>query len=121
VPTSLGPKCDLLSGRVSLQETGISGSSLDLHGVTNQLLTMLHANLIVVASCALGVGAKKLWANEPAAQDNIIMTAYPVGNGKLGGKCSQVQYVFKFSLNLDTDDMLSTSPWNRWRRYCCSE
>jgi hypothetical protein len=30
VPTSLGPKCELLSGRVSLQETGISGSSLDL-------------------------------------------------------------------------------------------
>jgi alpha-L-fucosidase 2 len=47
---------------------------------------MLHVSLMFLTSCALRAGAKQLWAKEPAAQDNIIMTAYPVGNGKLGGK-----------------------------------
>jgi hypothetical protein len=47
---------------------------------------MLFAKLAFFASCALSVGAKQLWATEPADQDNIIMTAYPLGNGKLGGK-----------------------------------
>ncbi|TFA99904.1 putative alpha-fucosidase A [Trichoderma ghanense] len=45
---------------------------------------MLPARLIAVATCALGVRARKLWATEPADAGNIIMTAYPLGNGKLG-------------------------------------
>ncbi|ETR97606.1 hypothetical protein M419DRAFT_39268 [Trichoderma reesei RUT C-30] len=48
------------------------------------MVTMLPARLVVVATCALGVGARKLWATEPADAGNIIMTAYPLGNGKLG-------------------------------------
>ncbi|KAH8811188.1 glycoside hydrolase family 95 protein [Xylogone sp. PMI_703] len=44
---------------------------------------MLYLNLVILASCTLGVRGKQLWSNEPAAEDNIIMTAYPVGNGKL--------------------------------------
>jgi alpha-L-fucosidase 2 len=50
------------------------------------MVTMLPARLVVVATCALGVGARKLWATEPADAGNIIMTAYPLGNGKLGGE-----------------------------------
>lgn len=46
---------------------------------------MLSRGLLVFVSCTFGVGARQLWANEPAAEDNIIMTAYPIGNGKLGG------------------------------------
>jgi hypothetical protein len=69
-------------------------SSLNSAWSNDQLLTMLHVYLLVLTSCALGIGAKTLWANEPAAQDNIIMTAYPVGNGKLGGKCPQFCYLF---------------------------
>ncbi|KAK5996320.1 putative alpha-fucosidase A [Cladobotryum mycophilum] len=45
---------------------------------------MWNANILVLASCALCVGAKRLWATQPADPNNIIMTAYPIGNGKLG-------------------------------------
>ena len=50
------------------------------------LVTMVPARLVVVATFALGVRARKLWATEPADATNIIMTAYPLGNGKLGGE-----------------------------------
>jgi alpha-L-fucosidase 2 len=81
---------------------------------------MLHASLVAFASCALGVGAKQLWATEPADPDNIITTAYPVGNGKLGGKGLPFP-------NLPNDDgqtltrMLSTSSWNGGTGYRGSE
>ncbi|RFU28792.1 hypothetical protein B7463_g7548, partial [Scytalidium lignicola] len=45
---------------------------------------MLHISLVVFVACASGTVAKQLWANEPADPDNIMMTAYPLGNGKLG-------------------------------------
>lgn len=46
---------------------------------------MLRTGLIALAACAQGASARKLWATEPADPDNIIMSAYPLGNGKLGG------------------------------------
>jgi alpha-L-fucosidase 2 len=58
---------------------------------------MLRANLVIFASFALGVGAKQIWSNEPADQDNIILTAYPLGNGKLGGKGFQLASLSKSS------------------------
>ncbi|KAM0456662.1 hypothetical protein ACHAO4_003693 [Trichoderma viride] len=45
---------------------------------------MLLAGLIAAAACAQGATARRLWATEPADPANIIMTAYPLGNGKLG-------------------------------------
>lgn len=48
---------------------------------------MLRTGLIALAVCAQGASSRKLWATEPADPDNIIMTAYPLGNGKLGGWC----------------------------------
>ncbi|KAL5083537.1 hypothetical protein Trisim1_001349 [Trichoderma cf. simile WF8] len=45
---------------------------------------MLRTGLIALAACAQGASARKLWATEPADPDNIIMSAYPLGNGKLG-------------------------------------
>lgn len=47
---------------------------------------MLLAGLIAAAACAQGATARRLWATEPADPANIIMTAYPLGNGKLGGE-----------------------------------
>jgi alpha-L-fucosidase 2 len=47
---------------------------------------MLLAGLIAAAACAQGATARLLWATEPADPANIIMTAYPLGNGKLGGE-----------------------------------
>jgi hypothetical protein len=67
---------------------------------------MLHANLILFA---LGIGAKQLWANEPAAEDNIIMTAYPVGNGKLGGKCFQLLPFIGLAVYTDTYEYVQHS------------
>lgn len=50
---------------------------------------MLLAGLIAAAACAQGARARRLWATEPADPANIIMTAYPLGNGKLGGEYRQ--------------------------------
>jgi alpha-L-fucosidase 2 len=47
---------------------------------------MIPSGLVVIASCLLGVEAKQLWAKQPADPANIIMSAYPIGNGKLGGE-----------------------------------
>jgi hypothetical protein len=91
---SLGRKLRPFKGQ-QYPEKGTSGSFFDLHKVSNLPLIMLQANLILFASCAVGIGAKQLWSKEPAAEDNIIMTAYPVGNGKLGGKCSQFTSIYR--------------------------
>ncbi len=49
---------------------------------------MLQRHLVILTSLtlAIGGGAKKLWSKEPADVQNIILSSYPVGNGKLGGK-----------------------------------
>jgi hypothetical protein len=49
-------------------------------------VTMRRSQLFVLAPWAMGTMAKNLWANVSADPNNIIMTAYPVGNGKLGGQ-----------------------------------
>jgi hypothetical protein len=56
--------------------------------------------LFVLATSAIGGEAKKLWATSAADPDNIIMTAYPLGNGKLGGKT----YVDDASIRHGTTD-----------------
>jgi hypothetical protein len=61
---------------------------------------MRNASLIWLASYALGVGAKQLWATEPAAADNIMMTAYPIGNGKLGGENFQLANISLVGMTL---------------------
>lgn len=55
---------------------------------------ILPANLVAFASFAFGVGAKQIWANESADVQNIIMTAYPVGNGYMGGEVFQLVFPF---------------------------
>jgi alpha-L-fucosidase 2 len=81
---------------------------------------MQYARLVTLASCALGSGAKQLWATEPADPDNIIMTAYPIGNGKIGGRCTGFSRL-KLLFFLDTDGYHSAPFGTGWAGYCGAE
>ena len=49
---------------------------------------MALVELLLLLGSAAGVAARGFWSSQPALydNDNVIAKAYPVGNGRLGGK-----------------------------------
>jgi alpha-L-fucosidase 2 len=47
----------------------------------------------IVAALAIGqtgVAARKFWTSKPADPGNVLMTGYTIGNGRQGGKRSDI-------------------------------
>jgi alpha-L-fucosidase 2 len=42
------------------------------------------AHAVVTASLLATTDAKELWSSQPAVSSDIMRTAYPLGNGRLG-------------------------------------
>ena len=72
-------------------------------------------------STGLGVDGRSLWSSQPAthgaqsSDEYILKTAYPIGNGRLGG---MVTILFHFILMLT---MISYAIWSSWQGVACHE
>jgi hypothetical protein len=49
-------------------------------------MLIVRASAILLSLCVAQIESRSLWSDTPADVESIVQTAFPLGNGKLGGK-----------------------------------